>query len=162
MKAPIVSKKHIVQFTEFNVLTATVTGHEFVKGAAVSGVDTPSEVVEGQIVKAIYLEYWFTGQGSNTASFVAILEKVASNPSVPSLSEMTTLDSYNNKKNILYTTQGLVASSNDNPTPIFRGWFKIPRGKQRFGLSDVLRVNIAAIGAEGISGCGFGTYKAYS
>ncbi len=90
------------------------------------------------------------------------IEKAVSGIIAPTFTNMTTLDSYANKKNVLFTTQGILGENSANPTPVFRGWIKIPRGKQRFGLDDRLRLNIAAIGAADIIGCGLTVYKSYN
>ncbi len=163
MKAPIVSTKHINQFTEFNVLSGTVTVQNHAKAVHAASADTPAEVTEGSVIKALYLELWLQSDiASALSSFVVIVEKSQSNLVAPSLSNMSTLNSYGNKKNILFTSQGLLAAEDGgNPTPVYRGWIKIPKGKQRFGFDDELRVAIAAIGTSDITGCSFGLYKEY-
>ncbi len=162
MKAPISSTKHYVQFTEFAVASASVTTNLLIDAVAVVDKNTPAEVEEGSIIKAVYIELWLLASQSTPGSFVVILEKQNGGISNPGFSNMTTLGDYRNKKNILYTTQGLLAENNSNPTPVMRQWFKIPKGKQRFGLDDQLKVQIAAIGAESIDGCSFATYKEYT
>jgi len=162
MKAPIVSRKHYVQFTEFTIASGAVLGHTYVAAEPVVDVNVNFEVIEGSIIKSVFLEYWFRSSVTNGASFVLILEKIGQDLSGPSFSQIANLDAYPNKKNILYTTQGLVSGSGDNPIPLLRGWFKIPKGKQRFGLNDRLRITVGALGANGLTGCAFGTYKSYS
>jgi len=71
------------------------------------------------------------------------------------------LDSYVNKKNILYTTMGLVGPNDEQPLPIIRQWFKIPKGKQRMGSNDTIKLNISAI-TNGLNYCGFSTNKEYT
>ncbi len=166
MRAVISSRKHYVQFTEFTVASATVTSHTYVQGVNPSAVNANFEVEEGSIVKAIYLEYWLQGDETAVGSFVFTVEKQQASIGPPTFSQMTTLDAYPNKKNVLFTSQGLIAagsgSSSGNPSPILRQWIKIPKGKQRFGLQDKIIVNIAALGASAIVGCAFGTYKDYN
>ncbi len=162
MRAPIASRKHYNQFTQFTVASGAVTTHVHAKGVKVGTIDTPSEVQEGGVIKAIYLEMWLLGKSTAATSFVMMLEKAGQNIGAPTLSEMSTLDAYQNKKNVFYTTQGLVGDATANPTPVVRQWFKIPKGKQRIGLDDLIRVNVAAIGADDLDGCAFGTYKSYS
>ena len=77
------------------------------------------------------------------------------------LSDITSMNSYANKKNILYTTQGVLGDTNSNPIPAMRGWFKIPKGKQRFGLGDKLNLNITSLTADGMENCGIFIYKEY-
>ncbi len=162
MRPIITSRKHYVQFTEFNVASATVTANLLVDAVALQSANTPSEVVEGDTVKAVFIELWLLSDDASVGSFVVTVERFSIDQGAPTFAEMTTLDTYKNKKNILYTSQGILGINNSNPTPVLRQWFKIPKGKQRFGLDDGLRVNIAAIGASQIVGCSFATYKSYS
>ncbi len=161
MRPPINSVKHYIQHTVTQVTTATVTTLRDVHAVPIQSVDTPSEVAEGSVVKAVYIELWLAGT-FNIGSFVLIVEKSPAGNPDPSFTEMTTLNSYENKKNILYTTQGLIPEDNQNPIPVLRQWIKIPKGKQRFGNQDKLKINIAAIGAEDVQFCGFTLYKAYT
>jgi len=43
-----------------------------------------------------------------------------------------------------------------------RGWYKIPKTKQRFGLGDRLVLQIASQGTDALDFCGFATYKEYT
>ncbi len=161
MRPVISSRKHIVQHTITQVPTGTVTTLADIKGEHVQDVNSASEVVEGSVVKAVFLEYWIIGT-FGLGSFLCIVEKSeAGNPN-PIFTEMTTLDNYENKKNILFTSQGLMAEDNQNPTPVLRQWIKIPKGKQRFGLDDKFRINFASLGAEDLQFCGFTLYKSYT
>ncbi len=153
----------MTQNSQFTVASASVTNHTLISAVAVQDVNSAVEVTEGHLVKAIWIERWIVGDAaSESPSFVSIVAKVPAEATLPTFTNMTTLDAYPNKKNILYTTQGLIAQANDNPTPIIRQWIKIPKGKQRFGLGDKLVVSIAAIGSPGLIGCGIGIYKSYS
>jgi len=156
------STKHYVQITLSTA--ATVTRNVEVLATAVEGTaaNLALEVVEGTLIKAIYLEIWAIG-GSSDEFFTAVVLKLPGGLGAPSFTNMTDLNSYPNKKNILYTTQGL--ASNDGiamPLPLFKGWIKIPRGKQRMGLGDTISFIIASRGADKITYCGFATYKEYS
>ncbi len=163
MRPPIISRKHYVQFTEFDVASATVTEHVYAHAKAQQVVDSNFEVNEGSLVKALFIELWLiTDSGTQVGSFVAMLEKVANDVGTPTISEMTNLDAYDNKKNILFVSQGILATEGDGgPTPVLRQWMKIPKGKQRMGLDDQIRLNIAAIGSQPLTGCSFATYKEY-
>ena len=161
MKAPISSRKHYVQHTEFTVNSGTVTNQDIIVASAIQSVDTPSEVVEGSIVKAVYIERWLRGF-TNDTSMVLTVEKSPSGRGPATFTDMSTLDAYTNKKNVLYTTQGLVAENTQNAIPFVRQWIKIPKGKQRFGLGDRLRVNVAVIGSSNLLGCGLDIFKSYN
>ncbi len=160
MRAPIVSVKHYVQNSVTQVTAGTVTTVIPIRGIAHQNVDAPAEVLEGSVVKAVFLEYWIIGE-NELGSFVVTVEKSGSDTTVPSFTDMTTIHAYGNKKNILYTTQGLMSDSSRNPTPILRQWIKIPKGKQRFGLDDRLRINFSSLTSENLQFCGFTLYKSY-
>ncbi len=162
MRATINSTKHYVQFTQFAVASASVATHVHVDAVAIAAVSNPDEVREGAVIKAVFIELWLLSDTNASNSYVVTVEKTSGSEIVPTLSEMSTLMSYRNKKNILFTSQGLVGENGStNPTPVLRQWIKIPKGKQRFGRLDSLRVNIAAIGATALEGCSFSTYKEY-
>ncbi len=125
------------------------------KGAARAAA---SDVEEGATIKAVYLEFWIasaTALLSGTWTFT----KLPSNVNTPTFTEMANLGSYTNKKNIFVSGQGIVPS-NGNVMNIFKGWVKVPKGKQRMGLGDRLVLNLAAVGAD-VSICGITTYKEY-
>ncbi len=163
MRPVLTSTKHYVQFTQFTVATTAVLTQTIIDAVAVDQKNALNEVNEGSIVKAVFLEYWLLSDANAFGSFVLTVEKTVGGESAPILSEMTTLGAYKNKKNVLFTSQGLIADGTaGNPTPVLRQWIKIPKGKQRFGFDDALRVNIAGIGTETINGCAFATYKEYT
>ncbi len=161
MRPPIISRKHLVQFTEFTVPSLDVGTQVAAKAVAIQDVNANFEVMEGAVIKAIFIELWILGAASNQSSFVLIVEKSVGDQPNPSLTDLTNLDSYDNKKNILFTSQGLIAPSSANPTPVLRQWIKIPKGKTRFGLDDELKLHIAAIGGQALQGCGLHIYKEY-
>ncbi len=161
MRAPITSRKHYVQHTITTVASATVDTNSEIFAVPLQDADAPNEVPEGSVIKAIFLEYWLIGT-FNEGSFVLMVEKSQSNLGQPTFTEMTTLDAYENKKNVLFVSQGLISEDGANPTPVLRQWIKIPKGKQRFGVRDAIRVSIAAIGTDAVMYCGFATYKAYT
>ncbi len=164
MKPVISSRKHVVQHTQFTVASAATINHIIVNAVETSAVNASHEVIEGTVIKAVYIERWlFTSEDTGVgASFVFIVEKVPADAADPTFTNMGLLDSYSNKKNILYTSQGLLGLASTNPTPVIRQWIKIPKGKQRFGLGDQLKITIAAIGANDVIGCGLAIYKGYS
>ncbi len=162
MKSPINSRKHVVQHTQYAIASGATLAFSDCIGNAVQDVNNANEVIEGAVVKAIFVEHWILAGASSAGSFVAIVEKAPSGVGQPSFTNMTTLDAYPNKKNILLTTQGLVGTQDTNPIPIFRQWIKIPKGKQRIGLDDKIRIIIAAIGTEALAGCGLSVFKSYN
>ncbi len=162
MRPIIHSTKHYVQISLTTVATSTVSVTNLVQGVAVSDKNAVQEVEEGATVKAIYVEIWAIGSVSDQF-FTAIIGKFPSNAPAPSITDMAALGNWDNKKNILYTTQGL--ASNDGiaaPIPLVRQWFKIPKGKQRFSLQDTIKFCIASRGSATVTICGFATYKEYT
>ncbi len=146
-------------------LTPVATGARVnVQLAVISNTPTATdEIHEGAIVKAIYIELWIQGESGQQTSIVTLEKAVASSTGV-AFGNMVALGLYVNKKNVLFTHQGI--TSNDGvsaPTNIMRGWYKIPKGKQRFGLGDSLVLSIAnqTTGSD-IIFCGFSIYKEYT
>jgi len=160
-KNPIKSTKHIVQHPSFVVATATTVTFIDINARQLLSVNTADDVIQGAVVKAIFIEIWLLVQGAATDTFVICCEKAAGGQPNITQAQMGALDTYPNKKNILWTSQGVLGDENTNPVPIIRNWVKIPRGKQRFGLNDQFRINISARGPASIEGCGLSIYKSY-
>ncbi len=164
MLAPINSVKHYVQRPITSVAVAAVLNDEIVNAVVASAVSDPTEVTEGAVVKAVFVEMWAIGLGAAgaQATILMALEKVPAAAVAMTNSQSLNLMVYPNKKNIMYTTQGLLASDEVGPAvPMIRQWFRIPKGKQRFGLGDKLILNISSISATNFQVCGFYTYKEY-
>ncbi len=164
MVRPMVhSTKHYVQTSVSSItggLSANVT---IVDSVAVGSKNTPSEVEEGSSVKAIYFEHWLkAGEASNLGSFIAIIYKVPGTGAAMSFAQMAALSSSENKKNVFYTTQGLMNNNSGSATNFVRGWIKIPKSKQRMGLGDRVLLSISAAASIDLDHCGFATYKEYS
>ncbi len=160
MLAPIVSTKHYVAKT--NTLVSTVSGLTLVDAIARGTVRTATfQVDEGAIIKAVHLEYWLNGHGAtDDSSFTFVVYKLPNGAPDPVAADMANLQSYSNKKNILFTTQGNIASAGNSSIPIIREWVKIPKGKQRFGLEDKFKAFLSVVGDD-ISICGMAIYKEY-
>ncbi len=162
MKAPIHSSKHYVQMSRFTVATVARVNQDLVIASKIQDINAVDEVVEGALVKAVYVELWLLNS-SNDGSDIVTLTKTTAGSIGPSFTECNALGTYDEKKNILFTHQGL--SSNNgvgNPIPIMRGWYKIPKSKQRFGLGDRLVLTIANNGPSTLEACGFALYKEYT
>ncbi len=161
MVRPVIhSEKHYVQQT---LTSATTLARVNVSiASALASPSSANEVAPGVNIKAVYLEIWAIAETANQF-FTAILYKRPSGLASVTFAEMTNLFTYENKKNILYTTQGLAPNDGvGQPIVLAKGWFKIPKGKQRFGLGDKLTFSIASRGDGTINFCGFALYKEYS
>ncbi len=122
------------------------------------------DVEEGALVKAIFCEMWLSNNGAAgvTGQFTLIVEKKPAGATAITVAQMANLSAYPNKKNILYTTQGIIGTSASGPTvPVIRNFILIPKGKQRMGLGDQMILTISNISGETLQRCGFFTYKEY-
>ncbi len=116
-------------------------------------------VEEGCTIKAVFVEMWLSGvTADKTANWMIV--KRPSGVAGPTFTEMNNMGTYPNKKNILISGQGLMPTGG-NVVPILRQWIKIPKGKQRFGIADVLSFEIAATGTS-VNVCGLVTFKEYN
>ncbi len=162
MKAPINSVKHFIAHTELNIAAGGISVQPVIHAVSVNAITNTSDVREGCSIKAVFIERWLIGDeaaGVNS-QFVLTVEKKREGEADMTNANALNLQAYLNKKNILYTTQGIVSSSDGgNPIPVVRQWIAIPKGKQRFGLGDELHVNIAFVTKGTV--CGIEIYKEY-
>ncbi len=160
MRPIIHSTKHYVQQSRSEVNTvSTVVIDIALSVGAPTAVD---EVDEGSGIRAVFVEMWILDTASD-GSFVISLEKRPGGTSPMTFAKSNALGTYDNKRNLLYVTQGLSPNNGvGNPVPIIREWFKIPKGKQRMGLSEKLVLNITNNGLNDLEFCGFFTYKELS
>jgi len=163
MVAPINSVKHFVPRPAIEISAGARFNMDAVKAVVAPGSAIVQNVIEGAIVKAIHIELWMIHKGLTalTTQFILTVEKVPVNAILSTFSNMLNLQAYNNKKNILYTTQGVIGSSVDGPTiPIIRNWILIPKGKQRMGLGDQIIITVATV-TQDLEVCGMFIYKEY-
>lgn len=163
MKAPIHTEKHYLQTTLSTVAAGASLNVVCIDAVGVAAkTEGLSKVVSGAVVKAIYLEYWLINSSLNGFD-IFTAGKYPSGLSAPNFAESVSLGTFDGKKNILHTHQGL--SANDgvgNPIPIIKGWLKIPKGKQRFGLGDRFICAFANPAADDAVICGFALFKEYT
>ena len=158
------SRKHYVQMSRFTVTANAVTAQVLIDATSLAGVDQVFEVVEGASVKAVYIELWALGDG-NASNTIVALAKTPVNAAAFTFAQMAAMGTAANKNNVLFFHQGLAQNDGvSGPVPIMRGWFKIPKSKQRFALTDRLVLNLACqtSGSDTIDFCGFATYKEYT
>ncbi len=160
MLAPINSEKHYVQFAQALVTASTTANLIVVEAVAVVDKDFTSEVEQGSIIKAVYIEMWASTNSGGINFGTMTVEKLSGGQPSQTNTNSNNLNVYLNKKNILFTFEGLYPPNNTNPVPIIRQWILIPKGKQRFGLGDKLELSIST-GGTALTRCGFMTYKEY-
>ncbi len=159
MRPVINSVKHYVHQSPTGSASGALSNFILVdtiaRGATVTAA---AEVEEGAIIKACYVEFWVKADNPNFSVSVALLKRPANVTNVTA-ANLVNMGAYPNKKNVFEFHQGLVPSG-DQTLAVFRGWYKIPKGKQRFGLGDKLSIALTFTGSAG-DFCGFTTYKEY-
>ncbi len=160
MRAVVKSNKHYVQVSLATVLAGAALDIVIARTDPAIDRSTPEEIDIGSVVKAVYIEMWVRAGDTAGGSSLLTFYKGSAGAGL-SFAEQVALHTYNEKKNIFYHTQGITNDQDADATPFIRGWFKIPKSKQRMGLGDTLRLSIAAQALDNII-CGFFTYKEYS
>ncbi len=162
MVRPMVhSIKHYVQYSIFTVVGGTVVSKTIANAVATDVSQGIDKVVEGSSVKAIYVELRARAGDTVGASGQMIVFKAQADTGNPNAVDMAALGDWDNKRNIFYTTMGLFNDQDADAIALFKGWIKIPRGKQRFGLGDDLNFSIFSPSVD-LQVCGFATYKEYN
>ncbi len=156
----ISSNKHILQFVRAGIAQAAIANNVIAKSVAVpDSAATASEVKEGSVIRSVFVEMWITSDDATQGAVVVTLEKKPSSHPVMTNTQAFALNSYTNKNNILFTSQGLTPPNLQSGIPYIRQWVKIPKGKQRMALNDQLILNIAPDGTDGCTQCGLSIYK---
>ncbi len=164
MKPVIKSKKHVFQISQGTVAQAAIVSSVLIQAIEATST-SPEQIEEGAIVKACYLEYWVSQDSASTVgSYTVILYKDPGGNAIATSANLAALHDYDNKKNILFTAQGLLTPNDGGQVPVLRGWYKVPKGKQRFGLKDRLILAIRNNNATAIdvNFCGLAIYKEYT
>ncbi len=160
MKAPINSTKHYVQTTLSTAMAGQRNTEVMISAEALPNVGTSAaDVRAGSIIKAVWIEYWLRAETNQGAQQFCVT-KVEGNGAAPTFVNLGNMMDYDNKKNVFFFHQGLSNDSNTMAVPVHRGWLKIPKSKQRFGLKDRLIVTVAGL-ALAVDYCGFITFKEY-
>ncbi len=161
VKAMVHSEKRIVQITLSQVAVGSQAAFPIVSALQNVTATDPREVSIGTTVKAVYFELWLLGDGQQPNTSTVIFYKAPSGVGAPTVIQMSDLNGWDNKNNIFEYHQGLIGDANTNPSPFFRGWIKIPKGKQRMSIGDKIMFSVHAI-TEGMQFCGGAVYKAYT
>ncbi len=157
MRPVVNTEKKYTQHSLFTIASGAIGNRLMIEAAAAPSGAT--QVREGAIISAIYIEMWLTSDDAAQGSVVVTLEKTPGAQTVlMAAGDAAALDSYKNKKNIFHTQMGLLATNVQYPMAVVKGWFKIPKSKRRFGFGDRLFLNIFAQ-TNGLVGCGFATFK---
>ncbi len=106
----------------------------------------------------MYVEIWANGATASKTGFSCITKSIG-NAAYPTFGETANMGAYANKKNVLETHQGIMPSGG-NQMAFYRHWVKIPKGKQRMGLGDSIKITISATGTV-VNMCGLVVFKEY-
>jgi len=154
------STKHIVQFSIRTIEAGTTEDLLIATAVAVGSKNVPNEVEEGSSIKACFIELWVRAGSATASSGQHVLFKKSQGQGFPTTTNMAQLHDWTNKKNILFTQMGLFNDQDADAVRIFGGWYKIPKGKQRFGLGDQLAVTGFSTAID-TQICGVAIYKEY-
>ncbi len=158
MRPTINTEKHVVQFSLFAVASGAISNLSIAFARATPTGAAAADVREGAKITAVYVEMWVSSDDAASGTAIVTLEKVPGGVTAMTAASSAALDSYVNKKNILHTFMGLTPSNVQYPMASIKGWVKIPKGKQRFGISDRLILNVHGQ-SNGLAGCGFAIFK---
>ncbi len=163
MLAPINSVKHYINVENASLANNARRTIVLVDAAPAPATSSTDQVKEGSLVKAIFIEFWLKSNAASGSEvkFQYAIEKVPTGADSLTFTQLNNMQSYDNKKNVLFYSQGVLGDLTTGSIPVVRQWFKIPKGKQRFGLGDKLVMSIGGTGAT-INNCGFATYKEYT
>ncbi len=154
------SRKHIVQIPIATVASTALA--KILLAESVQDVDQTiaSDVQVGATVKAVYIELWLLAEGTATSSVNVNFQKKPSGAGNMTATQAGALHTFAGKNDVFYITQGVAGDENTNPVSFLRGWFKIPKGKQRMAFGEQLVLNITAL-AIATQFCGVVIYKEY-
>ncbi len=161
MVRPVIhSVKHIISLTPTTAAAAAIANVNFATAVVSPDADNSVEVVEGAVIKAIYVEFWFTSDDTTFGSTNAFFEKRPSGAATMTFANAQAMFSYPNKNNVMLSAQGLLSTVGGTPMALMRGWIKIPKGKQRMALGDIWTMNWTGL-TNGTTVCGLVIYKEY-
>ncbi len=163
MRPVIHSVKYYVQSENQTVASGARVSVAIIDAAPAPATTNTFDVQEGAIIRAFFLEIWVKSNASagTDTKFQLLIEKNPSGGTPATFTQMNNLASYDNKKNILFFSQGVIGDLTTQGIPVVRQWFKVPKSKQRFGLGDRVLFAVSSTAAE-INVCGFSTYKEYT
>ncbi len=157
MRPKVHTKKHYPQLSISSVAAGALGN--FVLAEAVETPAANNQVREGSSISAIYVELWEkAGSATNLSSVINAFYKEPGSGVAFTVAQLAAVQDAENKKNILFFQQGLLPNEDLIPIPIMRGWYKIPKSKQRMGLGDRWIVATSAVGFD-VDRCGFATFK---
>ncbi len=120
----------------------------------------PSDVAVGSTVKAVFIELWVLAEGTAVSSLNVNFQKKPAGAGNMTAVNAGSLHTFAGKNDVYYVSQGVLGDENTNPVPFLRGWFKVPKGKQRMAFGEQLVLNITSL-ITALQFCGVVIYKEY-
>ncbi len=104
------SIKHYVQHENAVVGSAAVRTIEVIDTVGQAAVANANDVVEGAVIKAVFIEMWIKSGATagNDTKFQLSIEKLPAGGTLNTFAGMNNMMAYLNKKNVLYFTQGVI------------------------------------------------------
>ncbi len=158
MRPVINTEKHVVQFSLGAVASGALSVLVIAVAKQTVTASAATNIREGSKISAVYVEMWCSSDDAASGTMIATLERAPGGLGNMTAADSAALDGYDNKKNVLHTFMGLTPSNVQYPMAVIKGWIKIPKGKQRFGIEDQLRLNLHGQ-SNGAAFCGFAIYK---
>ncbi len=159
MKATINSLKHYVPIP----LSTATSGARVLTPLAVAievpGTDAQNVRI-GAVVKAIYIELWVRAGSTSPGNYIIVFGKGSAGSGGPTFGEMANMHDFNEKSDVLFISQALTNDQDADAIPVMRGWYKIPKGKQRMAIGQQWYVGVSAPAIDVIF-CGQVVYKEY-
>ncbi len=163
--SPINSNKHYVHRTNTLLGNGAILNEVIAHAVVAPAVTNAFDVRQGSTIHTVHIDLWISGGGATgvDTQFTVALEKLSGGQPDMTTGQIANLGAYPNKKNILFTGQGVLGAQIDGnqSIPIMNAWFSIPKGKQRMGLDDQIIVNVFTSGTS-LNICGLFTYKEYT
>ncbi len=156
------SEKHYVQDSLRTITASTAETIVLVEGVRQQDITNVEDVDQGSTVKAIYIEHWLRTQSTSPGSYICAIYKAPVGVAVFTTGGLAAINNADNKNNVLFFSQGLLNDQDSSALGVYRGWLKIPKGKQRMALGDRFILQTFAQGALDLTACGFATFKEYS
>ncbi len=149
---PINSIKNVVDNSGLIPAVTNTSIHLPIFGVRNADLATSNEVDVGSKISSVFIELFFFSEGGELANEVPLVDWYIIKD--PGNSWSTVFDAGNlptpgatgvhkNKRHILHEEKGLTGGGNlslSGVPMVFKGVIKIPRGRQRWGEADVLRI----------------------
>ncbi len=123
----------------------------------------PADVERGCVIKAIWIEIWVTATEEIATGITNLVEfYLFKNPGSNLTSPIPGTEGSSNEKSFIFKKwKGIIGSRTVGfPAYAWKGWCKIPKGKQRMAANDVWQLIMQSSGTNALA-CASFIYKWY-